>query len=269
MIQYNISFSQPERPVGAVRASPQLFVGAMAGAFALHGLAVAVLLALAASHSGAIQDTAVTVFLEPGMPAVATAVETFAPAAHEPDAVAAPPEPDLRQSIPPPEPMESLAPPEFSQPPPPSPRAEPPKPAPAPPPKKVEPKHVPAAPAARAVPPSPAPTLSPGTAAPSGSPSGPPAAAPAVAPGWNALLAAWLAAHRRYSEDARKRGEEGDVTIRFTVTADGRVSDVAMVKASGFQALDASALAMLQGATLPAPGIEATRTVRIRFRLRD
>jgi TonB family protein len=47
------------------------------------------------------------------------------------------------------------------------------------------------------------------------------------------------------------------------------VSDVAVVKGSGFPALDASAVAMLQGATLPAPGIEATRTVRIRFHLRD
>ena len=83
------------------------------------------------------------------------------------------------------------------------------------------------------------------------------------------LLAAWLAAHRRYPEDARRRSEQGDVTIRFTVASDGRVSDVAVVKGSGFGALDASALAMLQGATLPPPGIEATRTVRIRFRLSD
>jgi protein TonB len=98
-------------------------------------------------------------------------------------------------------------------------------------------------------------------------PAGPPAAAPA--PGWNALLAAWLAAHRRYPEEARRRSEEGDVTIRFTVAGDGRVSDVAVVKGSGFGALDNSALVMLQGATLPAPGVEATRTVRIRFRLSD
>jgi periplasmic protein TonB len=98
-------------------------------------------------------------------------------------------------------------------------------------------------------------------------PAGPPAAAPA--PGWNALLAAWLAAHRRYPEDARKRNEEGDVTVRFTVAGDGRVSDVAVVKGSGYGALDNSALGMLRGATLPAPGVEATRTVRIRFRLSD
>jgi protein TonB len=90
-----------------------------------------------------------------------------------------------------------------------------------------------------------------------------------VAPGWNALLAAWLAANRRYPDEARRRSEEGEVTVRFTVAHDGRVAQVAVVKGSGFTALDDAALRLLQGATLPAPGIEATRTVRIRFRLRD
>jgi protein TonB len=83
------------------------------------------------------------------------------------------------------------------------------------------------------------------------------------------LLAAWLAAHRRYPEEARRRSQQGDVTVRFTVAADGRVSDVSVTNGSGVGALDAAALAMLQGATVPAPGIEATRTVRIRFRLSD
>ena len=90
-----------------------------------------------------------------------------------------------------------------------------------------------------------------------------------VAPGWNALLAAWLAANRRYPDEARRRGEEGEVTVRFTVAPDGRVSEAAMVKGSGFAALDAAALRLLQGATLPAPGVEATRMVRIRFRFGD
>jgi TonB family protein len=57
--------------------------------------------------------------------------------------------------------------------------------------------------------------------------------------------------------------------VRFTVMPGGQVSEAAVVKGSGFAALDAAALRLLQGATLPAPGIEATRTVRIRFRLND
>jgi TonB family protein len=57
--------------------------------------------------------------------------------------------------------------------------------------------------------------------------------------------------------------------VRFTVMPGGQVSEAAVVKGSGFRTLDAAALRLLQGAKLPAPGIEATRTVRIRFRLRD
>jgi protein TonB len=83
------------------------------------------------------------------------------------------------------------------------------------------------------------------------------------------LIAAWLASHRCYPEESRRRSEEGEVMVRFTVASDGRVSDVALVKGSGWSALDASALRMLQGATVPAPGVETTRTVRIRFRLSD
>ena len=44
---------------------------------------------------------------------------------------------------------------------------------------------------------------------------------------------------------------------------------VAVEKSSGHAELDAAAVAMLQGATVPPPGAVATRTVRIRFRLDD
>jgi protein TonB len=95
----------------------------------------------------------------------------------------------------------------------------------------------------------------------------PPSAAPSVVPGWNVQLAAWLASHKRYPPEARSRSEEGEVAIRFTVESDGRVSEVAIAKGSGHATLDAAALAMLQGKTLPPPGAAATRTVRIHFRL--
>lgn len=122
--------------------------------------------------------------------------------------------------------------------------------------------------------PSPAPATSPSphggvaSAAPPAA-SARPSAAPAVEPGWNALLAAWLAANRRYPEEARRRGIEGEVTVRFSVAADGRVTDVAIVAGSGSSALDGAATAMLRGARLPPPGRDVTRTVRIRYRLAD
>jgi protein TonB len=268
MLQYNVLHRQSDRPIGPVRTPAWIIAGAITGALALHGLVAAALFALAGPQGGAIDEAAITIFIDPGAAPVATATERAPPPA--PEATAEPSQPALQESIPPPEPMESLAPPDFSQPPPPpppQPRVEPPKPP--PPVQKVEPKRAAPAPAARAAPPASAPGSAPAAAAPSAPSAGSPAAAPSVAPGWNALLAAWLAAHRRYPEEARKRSEEGDVTIRFTVASDGRVSDVAVVKGSGYGALDNSALSMLQGATLPAPRVEATRTVRIRFRLSD
>jgi protein TonB len=219
----------------------------------------------------AIDDSAaITVYVEPDAAPVATASESrpmTAPVSApdpepEPEATAAldPPKESALPDVAPP-PPEELALPDFSVPPP------PPKPAqPAPRPAQPRPEPKRAAPAVAQPPPShPAPAVSTSPATPAAA-----ANAPAtVAPGWNALLAAWLAANRRYPDEARRRSEEGEVTVRFTVVPDGRVSEAAVVKGSGFAALDAAALRLLKGATLPAPGIEATRTVRVRFRLGD
>ena len=217
-------------------------------------------------------SAAIAVYIEPETAPVATAGESrsSAVAAPEPEpepqsevvARTDPPkEPALPDFAPPP--PEALAPPDFSQPLPPRPSPSP-RPTPKP---QLKPEPGRAAPAvAQPVPARPTPAES-----PSSVPGAPAAArAPAaVTLGWNALLAAWLAANRRYPEEARRRSEEGEVTVRFTVAPGGRVSEAAVVKGSGFAALDAAALRLLQGATLPAPGIEATRTVRIRFRLGD
>jgi periplasmic protein TonB len=92
---------------------------------------------------------------------------------------------------------------------------------------------------------------------------------PSAVTGWNELLSAWLAAHKRYPEIARRRGQEGTVTLRFTVAADGNVLDVSVVTGSGSPLLDNAAQELLLGATLPAPRTELTRTVRLRYRLED
>lgn len=214
----------------------------------------------------ALDDTAaISVHLEPDAAPAATASESRPVAApelapeSEPTAPPDAPQAAAMHDFAPP-PPEELALPDFSvQPPPPKPA----QPAPRAAQLRPEPKR--AAPAvAQPAPSPPAPAVSTSPAAPAA------ANAPAtVAPGWNALLAAWLAANRRYPDEARRRSEEGEVAVRFTVAPDGRVSEAAVVKGSGFAALDAAALRLLQGATLPAPGIEATRTVRVRFRLGD
>ncbi|MBM3650997.1 MAG: energy transducer TonB, partial [Alphaproteobacteria bacterium] len=120
------------------------------------------------------------------------------------------------------------------------------------------------------------PAAAPSTAAPASTPQVGPAGAaiaPSVesllAPDWNARLAGWLQANRRYPHDARRRGEEGVVHVRFTAAANGLVTDVTLVDSSGSPSLDTAAVTMLRGATLPAPGAEVTRTVRIRYRLTE
>ncbi|MFI4999519.1 MAG: energy transducer TonB [Reyranellales bacterium] len=229
------------------RVSHWALGGALAGSFALHALAGALALVALGSGGPIVDDSsaAITVFIEPNTAPVATASESkpTLEAALEPPPLEPPP-PDFK-SLPPPPPQPAQVTPHPPQPPPPRPKST----------------------AARRSPSEPA------QAAPSAPIATAPAAvasvAPSIVPGWNALLAVWLAAHRTYPDEARKRGEEGEVTIRFTVGGDGRVGEVALVKSSGWAALDSAALAMLRGAALPAPGTVATRTVRIRFRLND
>jgi periplasmic protein TonB len=273
--------NQQHRPIGVSRGPRWIGASAAAGAGALHALPVVALLMIGAARLGDVEEAAITVFIEPGGAPVATATEHATasqlnealPPPEPTDSVPdfrppTPPPPELSDAVPPPEPMEPVAP-DFHQKPPPKP--EPRKPP--PPTQKAEPKpSAPSTPPRAAAPaPSPssaAPAANSAAAAPAPSP-GQAGGAAIVAPGWNALVAAWLAAHRRYPEEARRRSVEGDVTVRFSVAGDGRVTDVSVVSGSGSSALDTAATAMLQGATLPAPGSPATRTVRIRYRLAD
>jgi periplasmic protein TonB len=97
----------------------------------------------------------------------------------------------------------------------------------------------------------------------------PPQAESPLAVGWNSLFSAWLAARKTYPEAARRHGDQGNVTLRFTVAVDGKVLDVALVTGSGSPVLDQAAEALLQNAVLPAPHTEISRTVRLRYRLDD
>jgi periplasmic protein TonB len=108
----------------------------------------------------------------------------------------------------------------------------------------------------------------------------PPAAAPFAAtpvatgtdPGWRTALGSWLAAHKRYPERARQRGDEGTVGVRFTVDAAGRVLDVAITRSSGSTLLDDAARDMLAGQRVPPfpPSMAFAQTtvpVNVRFQL--
>lgn len=123
------------------------------------------------------------------------------------------------------------------------------------------------------------PPLSQATVSQATAPQARPAAIPAEADptpsaiaAWQAALQAWIDRNRRYPPAARFRQEEGVVHIRFELDPAGRVLHAEIATESGSQALDAAALALLHGATLPAPppGTPAAArlvTAPIRYRL--
>ena len=65
---------------------------------------------------------------------------------------------------------------------------------------------------------------------------------------YKAQLLAWLQQHKRYPKTAERRRQQGIAVVAFTVAADGRVSEVALVEGSGYAALDEEALAVLRRA---------------------
>jgi protein TonB len=226
--------------------------GAVVVSIAVHVLVIAIAVLGFGRHAPAAEEPATITMFIPPAPPVAEPVEEKP--AEPPKAEEPPPPPDV--TLPPPD--ETTAIPDFKALPPPPPKVTPPpRPAPSPPPKP------PVAAQPRATPSPPQQIVPPVNTAPS------PAAAPAIVPGWNVALAGWLASHKRYPPGARQRGIEGEVLITFTVEPDGHVIEVVVAKGSGHAELDQAALAMLQGATVPAPGAAAKRTVRIHFRLDD
>jgi periplasmic protein TonB len=122
------------------------------------------------------------------------------------------------------------------------------------------------------------------SAAPAPSTSPPPSLAPAaeaappsppatVSIAWRQALAAWLAAHKTYPEQARRQGIEGNVTLRFNVDRAGHVVDVTVLRGSGSPILDSAAETMLRNAMLPPPA-PATQdrmavSVQIHYKLAD
>ena len=229
------------------------------------------LLASAALHAAALGVCLVAVSpLPPPAAPDDQAIEMVfeAPPAAAPPAAPEPPAPPPDELPPPPEasPPPEAPPPEPA---PPLPQPAEPLPVPPPPPRPRPPPPRPEAPATAA----PAPVMAPAsvaTAPPAAS--APEPAAPAVDPRWSRSVSEWLEAHRTYPDEARRRGEEGRVALRFTVDRSGAVLDVELVHSSGSPRLDAAALALLRTAALPpfAASMTAgqiTITMQIRYGL--
>jgi len=200
----------------------------------------------------------------------------FEPPTPEPELAAQPAEPSPLQpetAVARPPLAEPLPPEPPSEPPPPRPPVIPPPPEPPPapkPPPRPRPTNRPAERAIertpsppRETPPPPAVTATPAPAA----------AAPIIDPRWQAAVSSLLASRKIYPEEARRRGEEGHVAVRFTIDRSGRVVDAAIVAASGSSLLDDAALALLRQAVLPPFPEDMTQarltiTTTIRYSLR-
>ena len=179
-----------------------------------------------------------------------------------PKVVEQPPEPP-----PPPTPIEQPPPPPapVAETPPPPPKAEP-KPIPKPIP-KPRPRPQPVQQVEQPMPQLPLPLPAQPGPQMASIPSPPPAAT--ISPDYRTLLSGWLESHKRYPEDARQRGEEGRVVLRFRVDRYGRVLDYQVVSSSGYGDLDQSVENMMRGATMPpfppsmtTPEIEVSVVIR-------
>jgi protein TonB len=90
---------------------------------------------------------------------------------------------------------------------------------------------------------------------------------------WESRLTAWINRHKRYPSAAKSRRAQGNVSVTFTVDTSGQVLSARIARSSGDAELDRAALAVLQGATVPAPppelGSRVSRTAPFVFSLRD
>jgi len=81
-----------------------------------------------------------------------------------------------------------------------------------------------------------------------------------------------LQAHKTYPDEARRRGDEGRATVRFTVRQDGKVLEQQLLSSTGSAILDAAVERLLRDARLPPfpPGMDqpwVTVTLQIRYAL--
>ncbi|OYX66692.1 MAG: hypothetical protein B7Y88_02300 [Sphingomonadales bacterium 32-64-17] len=71
---------------------------------------------------------------------------------------------------------------------------------------------------------------------------------------WIALVNSHLARRKRYPREARRVGQEGTPSVRFTVDRRGQVSNVSIVRSSGHELLDSATVELVQR-TAPFPAM--------------
>ena len=91
---------------------------------------------------------------------------------------------------------------------------------------------------------------------------------------WQGALATWVQSRKRYPDEARRQGAEGQVVVRFTLGRDGQVLDAQIVRGSGSDVLDQATLAMFRGARAPPFPADMTQpqlttSIGVRYRLQE
>ena len=85
-----------------------------------------------------------------------------------------------------------------------------------------------------------------------------------AAPNWQGQLLAHLNRFKRYPDDARRRGQQGVVKLRFVVDGQGQVLSFELAERSASGSLDRATLEMIRRAQpLPAPPAELLQGGRL------
>lgn len=84
---------------------------------------------------------------------------------------------------------------------------------------------------------------------------------------WQGLIRGYLERKKRYPSNARRRHQEGIVSVSFSVDRQGNVTQMDLVKSSNHKSLDEEILALLKRASpLPAPPVDVEGDI-FRFEL--
>lgn len=70
-------------------------------------------------------------------------------------------------------------------------------------------------------------------------------------PDWESAFNKWVNEHDYYPDSAARQGQQGKVTVRFTVLPDGTVKDLKLLRSSGAPLLDMAWYGLFNGAQLP------------------
>lgn len=78
-------------------------------------------------------------------------------------------------------------------------------------------------------------------------------------PDWESAFNKWVNDHDYYPTSAAQQGQQGSVTVSFTVLPDGKVTDLHLVKSSGAPLLDMAWYGLFNGVHVPKfpPGSKA------------